>query len=187
MGTARVPQSPASRDMVRRLSRSPRELATQLSRKYGSALQNVVYIEAFAVVGHLRLGRRGHVAALLEPYLNGQKDSLAKPTASHYSGHLLIAEYAARKTREKRAADLAVKAARRAIEQPLDNEMSDTVFMVCPILAAAATLSPETASFAKAAASHYDRMEKLCRRPDGICATRRCLMQHGGEEMRSPC
>ena len=75
-----------------------------------------------------------------------------------------------RKTRDKRAADLAVKAARRAIEQPLDNEMSDSVFMVCPILAAAATLSPETASFAKAAASHYDRMEKLCRRPDGICA-----------------
>jgi rhamnogalacturonyl hydrolase YesR len=167
VAAGRVPQSPASRDMVRRLSRSPREMATQLSGKYGSALQNVVYIEAFAVLGHLRLGRRGHVAALLEPYLSGQKDSLGKATASHYSGHLLVAEYA-RRNRDKRAADLAVKAAQRAIEQPLDNEMSDSVFMVCPILAAAATLSPETASFAKAAAAHYDRMEKLCRRPDGI-------------------
>ena len=99
-GNGVVPQSPASRDMVRRLSRSPRELATELSRKYGSALQNVVYIEAFAGACHLRLGRRGHVAALLEPYLNGQKDSLAKPTASHYSGHLLIAEYAAQDARQ---------------------------------------------------------------------------------------
>ena len=166
-GTARVPHSAARRDMIRRLSRSPRQMATQLSGKYGSALQNVVYIEAFAVLGHLRLGRQGHVAALLEPYLSGQKDSLAKPTASHYSGHLLMAEYA-RKTRDKRAADLAVSAARRAIEQPLDNEMSDSVFMVCPILAAAATLSQEDASFANAAASHYDRMEKLCRRTDGV-------------------
>ncbi len=165
--TSRVPQSPASREMIRRVLRSPGDMAVQLSRKYGAALQNVVYIEAFAVLGHLRLGRRGHVAALLEPYLSGQKDSLAKATASHYSGHLLVAEYA-RKNRDKRAADLAVKAARRAIEQPLDNEMSDSVFMVCPILAAAATLSSETASFAKASASHYDRMEKLCRRTDGI-------------------
>jgi rhamnogalacturonyl hydrolase YesR len=153
--------------MLRRLSRSPRDFATQLSRKYGGALQNMVYIEALSVWGHLRLGRRAHVAALLEPYLSGQKNSLSKPTASHYSGHLLVAEYA-RKTDDKRASDLAIAAARRAIEQPLDNEMSDSVFMVCPILAAAGTLSQEPTSFVKAAESHYIRMEKLCRRSDGV-------------------
>jgi rhamnogalacturonyl hydrolase YesR len=167
IGTARVPQSAARRDMIQRLSRSPRNFAVQLSAKYGNALQNIVYIEAFSAWGHLRLGRRGHVAALLEPYLSGQKDSLAKPTASHYSGHVLLAEYA-RKTRDKRAGDLAITAARRAIEQPLDNEMSDSVFMVCPILAAASTLSGDGATFVKAAEAHYDRMEKLCRRTDGV-------------------
>src|SRR5204863_1329167 len=117
----------------------------------------VVYIEALAVLGHLRLGRRDHVAALVEPYLSGAKDSLEKPTASHYSGHLLFAEYA-RNTGDPRATALVAKAAALAGENPLDNEMSDSVFMVCPILAAASQFEE--------AGVHFARMEKMCRRTD---------------------
>lgn len=50
---------------------------------------------------------------------------------------------------------------------PLDNEMSDSVFMVCPLLAEAATLSGQ-ARFRDAAAAHFAKMERVCRRPDGL-------------------
>lgn len=156
---ANLPESDAHKDMNRRLSRSPRDLANQLAGQYGSALQNVVYIEAFALWGHLRLGRIKHVKALLEPFLSGEKDSLAKTSASHYSGHLLIADYA-RRTQDKRAAERVLAAARRAAEEPFDNEMSDSVFMVCPLVAAAGMTDVSEA--------HFDRMRKMCARPDGI-------------------
>jgi unsaturated rhamnogalacturonyl hydrolase len=162
-----IPQSQAHREMLQRLARSPRDYSSQLSNQYGQNIENVVYIEAFALWGRLRQGQREQVATLLEPFLSGKKDSLAKPTASHYSGHLLMAEFA-RTTGDKRGNELALKAARVAMEQPLDNEMSDSVFMICPLLAIAAPLTGDSDTYARAAAAHFDRMEKLCRRPDGV-------------------
>lgn len=162
-----IPQSQARRDMLQRLARSPRQYGSQLSTQYGQNIDNVVYIEALALWGRLRQGQREQVATLLEPFLSGKKDSLAKPTASHYSGHLLMAEFA-RTTGDKRGNELALKAARLALEQPIDNEMSDSVFMVCPLLAVASSLTEDPDIYARAAAAHFDRMEKLCRRPDGV-------------------
>jgi unsaturated rhamnogalacturonyl hydrolase len=138
-------------ERVKRLSRTPRQLADELAKVYGHELNEVVYIPAVAVIARHRLGH--NVSALVAPYLNGQKDSLAKPTASHFSGHLLFAELN-QPDRVKAAADLAIKT------QAMNNEMSDSVFMGCPILA--------KAGYHDAALAHLEFMQNLCLRKDGL-------------------
>lgn len=136
--------------MEERLARTPRQVLEQLTAVYGRELKEVVYIPAFAVMGQLALGNRELVDRLVAPYLDGRQDSLAKATGSHGSGHLLFA--ALGKTERVKAA--------AAIIAPLHNEMSDSVFMACPILGAAG-------EYEKAIA-HLRFMEKLCLRGDGI-------------------
>jgi rhamnogalacturonyl hydrolase YesR len=50
---------------------------------------------------------------------------------------------------------------------PLHDEMSDSVFMACPILARAGTLTGESKYF-DMAARHFSFIQKLCLRPDGL-------------------
>lgn len=132
-----------------------RAFALRLSQVYGQKVTDAVYTQTFALVGRLRLGQVKPVSEALEPYLSGSIDSLAKPTASHYSGHLVFAEM-----RDLRAKRLMRRAAEMASAKPLDNEMSDSVFMVCPLLARAGLFDR--------AVEHFSKMEALCRRPDGI-------------------
>ncbi|MFN9457426.1 MAG: glycoside hydrolase family 88 protein [Acidobacteriota bacterium] len=136
--------------MEERMRRTPRQVLEQLAEVYGRELKSVVYIPAFAVMGQLALGRRELVDRLVAPYLDGRQDSLAQATGSHGSGHLLFAALG-QADRVKAAA---------AIVAPLHNEMSDSVFMACPILGAAG----ET----EKAIAHLRFMEKLCLRGDGI-------------------
>lgn len=134
---------------------SPRAYALRLSQIYGQSITDMVYTQTFSLIGRLRLGQSQPVSQILEPYLSGEKDSLAKPTASHYSGHLPLALL-----KDPRATSLLQRAAKSASENPLDNEMSDSVFMVCPLLAGA--------GLHDRAVEHYQKMESLCLRPDGI-------------------
>jgi hypothetical protein len=136
--------------MEERLGRTPRQVLEQLGQVYGRELSSVVYIPAFAVMGQLALGNRELVDRLVAPYLDGRRDSLEKATGSHGSGHLLFAVLG-RKDRVKAAA---------AIIAPLHNEMSDSVFMACPILGAAGEHEK--------AIEHLRFMERLCLRKDGI-------------------
>ena len=136
--------------MEERLGRTPRQVLEQLGAVYGRELKEVVYIPAFAVMGQLALGNRELVDRLVAPYLDGRQDSLGKATGSHGSGHLLFA--ALGKTERVKAA--------AAIIAPLHNEMSDSVFMACPILGAAGEYEK--------AITHLRFMEKLCLRGDGI-------------------
>ncbi len=53
-------------------------------------------------------------------------------TGSHLAGHLVFAELAAR-TGNKRYAELTQRAAKFAVDHPMDNEMSDAVFMSRPL------------------------------------------------------
>ena len=147
-------------ERVRRLKRTPRQFADELARVYGHELNEVVYIPAFALIARVHLGAKADVEAIVAPYLNGQKDSLAKPTASHFSGHLLFAELG-NTDRVKAAADLAIA------QGALHNEMSDSVFMGCPLLARAGQLTGERRYY-EAAAKHLAFMQKLCLRPDGL-------------------
>ena len=133
----RLPLSGAHREMDRRLARSPRQVAELLAQVYGHEFPEAVYIPAMALMGRLRLGQRAEVERIVAPCVDGGKDSLAKPTGSHLAGHLIFAELG-KVEPVRRAADLA------AAESPaLHNEMSDAVFMGCPILAAAGKLSGE--------------------------------------------
>jgi hypothetical protein len=132
-----------------------RAVALRLAAVYGQAISNVVYTETFALVGRQRLGQGAQVASLLEPYLDGTANSLVKPTPSHYSGHLPFADLD-----DPRAKRLVERAASMASANPLDNEMSDSVFMVCPLLVRAGRFDR--------AGEHFSKMEGLCLRKDGL-------------------
>lgn len=132
-----------------------RAVAMRLASVYGQTISAVVYTETFALVGRQRLGQTAPVAALLEPYVDGTANSLVKPTPSHYSGHLPFAEMD-----DPRAKRLLERTAAMAAANPLDNEMSDSVFMVCPLLVRAGRVDR--------AVEHFRRMEGLCLRKDGL-------------------
>ena len=169
-----VKPSPAHEEIARRLARSPLEVAHQLAIPYGHELNQAVYISAMAVIGRLRLGETADVERIVEPFYSGQKNSLEKPTSSHFSGHLVFAELAER-TKKPRYVELVRAAADMAFNadgtpkesMPLHDEMSDSVFMGTPILAAAGKLTGEQKYF-DMAVRHFRFMQKLDLRPDGL-------------------
>jgi rhamnogalacturonyl hydrolase YesR len=154
--------------------RTPRALAEQLAVPYGHSLEEAVYIPAVALMGRLRLGALDDVRRIAEPWVDGTKDSLAKATGSHLAGHLMFADLYER-TRDARylarvraAADLGFNAdGSPQPAMPLHNEMSDAVFMACPLLAKAGQLTGEQRYF-DLLLRHFQFMEKLCLRPDGL-------------------
>jgi rhamnogalacturonyl hydrolase YesR len=158
--------SPLHEDQDRRLARSPQAALSQLAGQYGQELREAVYTLSVSVWGRLLAGQTSAVRTMLEPFLTGKIDSLAKPTASHYSGHLVFAALY-EKTGDPRALDRVIAAARLASERPMHNEMSDSVFMVCPLLAKAGQLSKNPEWFT-AAERHFPFMEQLCLRADGL-------------------
>jgi hypothetical protein len=107
---AGVTVSSAHQEIERRLTRTPRALAEELARVYGHEFAQPNYIGAMALVSRLRLGERDEVAQLLAPYLDGAKDSFARPSQSSLAAHLLFFEYAHR-ARDDRAKALVVRAA----------------------------------------------------------------------------
>lgn len=149
-----VAVSAAHREVERRQRRTPAETANLLAKVYGNELNEVAYIPAFAVLGRLKLG--ADVTELVAPYLAG-KNSLEKATASHFAGHLLFVELAKRDVKYKPWVEAAAELAERT---PMHSEMSDSVFMVCPLLAAAGR--------GERALEHYRFMAKLDLRPDGL-------------------
>ncbi len=169
-----IPQSEGHQEITRRLARSPRQVAEQLAKYYGHEFNEPVYIPGVALIGQLRLGNLAEVERLAAPYVDGSKDSMAKLTGSHLAGHLVFAELAARTgdprytALVKRIADLGFTETGAPKESmPLHDEMSDSVFMGCPILAAAGKLTGQSKYF-DMAARHYAFMRKLDLRPDGI-------------------
>ena len=158
----KIPPSEAHQEIDRRLARSPREVAEQLAKVYGHELPEAVYIPTMALIGRLRLGERADVERIVAPFASGAKDSLAKATASHFSGHLIFAELG-NTALVRRAADMASG----PDPEKLYSEMSDGVFMGCPILARAGKLTGESKYFDQSLAQ-LRYMQKLCLRPDGL-------------------
>ncbi len=93
---ADTPKSDAHREIERRLARSPRDLLTELARTYGHDFADPTYINAIALLGRLKLGQVDAVRALAEPYVDGTKDSLARPNALTMAGHIVFTELARR-------------------------------------------------------------------------------------------
>ena len=166
--------SSARQEIERRLARSPRAFAEELARLYGRDFTQPNYIAAMAVISRLRLGERDDVAGLLAPYLEGARDSFARPSQSSLAAHLLFFEYA-RRSGDDRARALVVRAAASGFDDagalrefmPLHGGWSDSMFMDVPILAKAGALTGDRRYF-DMAARHVAFMQQIVLRPDGL-------------------
>ncbi len=178
----KIERSAARVEMLRRLKRSPVEVAEELSKFYGQQLNEVAYIPALALVGRLRLaeltGNKKHtedVERIVQPYHSGEKNPLAKNVSgSTLSGHLVFGELADRTgdsryiSLDRAAADLGFdKDGKPLAAMPYHAEMSDAVFMGTPILAQAGRLAKDP-KYVEMALKHARFMTKLNLRPDGL-------------------
>ena len=177
-----LPLSEGRADVIRRLNRSPIQVADGLSRIYGSGLRTVAYIPSLTLIGKLRLGEltgethhRGTVLNWVAPYVSGKRSTLGeKPSGSTLSGHLVFGELADR-TKNERFVELACAAANLGFNEdgslkpsmPYHSEMSDAVFMGTPILVQCGRLTGEQKYF-DMAARHLRFMLKLNLRDDGL-------------------
>jgi unsaturated rhamnogalacturonyl hydrolase len=178
--------SPARRELQNRVDREPLEIAKQLAKVYGHDLSSVQYIPALALVGRIRLGELtgdpSHlkdVERIVAPYVSGDKESLpARFAGSHSAGHLIFSELARVSedpTKKQRYLELARVAADAGFDDkgqpkpamPAHSEMSDAVFMGCPILVEAGALTGEQ-KYIEMAGRHFEFMRKLVLREDGI-------------------
>ena len=176
-----LPLSKARAQLQARANRTPIETAHNLAQYYG---QNPAtqYIPALALVGRLRLSEldnatehRAAVTSLIQPYANGQKKALGKGVSGvNLAGHLAIAELAFREKNQAlvRLIEAAAQRAHESRKNPKDpvsghNQMSDSVFMVCPILAAAHALTGK-AEYLEDCLAHLRYMRKIDLRADGI-------------------
>jgi rhamnogalacturonyl hydrolase YesR len=170
----KIARSDARTELERRRARSPRELADELARKYGHDFNQPLYINAIALIARIRLGDLDDVRKLVEPYVDGTKDSLAQKNALVMAGHIVFTELA-RRTGDpryvaavRRVADLGFDASGQMLEaMPYHGGFSDSVFMGTTIVAQAGALTGERKYF-DMADRHLRFMEKLDLRPDGL-------------------
>ena len=172
--------SHARRELQRRVSRSPVETALVLEQAYGHALDTVAYIPALPLVGRLRLGdlegksRLGDIERIVRPYLEGKPSLAERVTGSHISGHLVFGDLYERTGNPgylelaRAAADLGFESdGSMKASMPFHNEMSDSVFMGCAILAQIGRLAGDARYF-RMALRHLRFMRALDARPDGL-------------------
>jgi unsaturated rhamnogalacturonyl hydrolase len=170
----RIGKSAAHRELERRRTRTPRQLALELSQKYGRDFDQPWYIGAVALVARLKLGHLEEVRSLVEPYVNGSKNSLARPTSLIMAGHIVFTELA-RRTGDPRyvaavrkVGELGFDASGQMLESmPYHDGYSDSVFMGTAIVAQAGALTGEHKYF-DMADRHLRFMEQLDLRPDGL-------------------
>lgn len=178
--------SPARQELQKRVDRKPVEIAKQLAKVYGHDLSSVQYIPALALVGRLWLGEltndpshRRDVERIVAAYRSKEKPALSKKfSGSHLAGHLIFAELARTtkdKDRVKQYQELTRIAADTGFDaqgemkqaMPAHSEMSDAVFMGCPILVEAGVQTGQK-KYLDMAARHFDFMRERVLRDDGI-------------------
>src|SRR6185369_2484892 len=86
--------SEAHVEMDRRRARTPRALSDELAQFYGHDFDQPLYIQAIALIAQIRLGHVEDVKRLVEPYVNGTKDSLQRPNSLVLAGHTVFTELA---------------------------------------------------------------------------------------------
>ncbi len=171
---ADLPASEAHRELERRRARSPRELAEELAKRYGHEFDPPWYINAIALNARIELGDVDDVRRIVEPYVDGTKDSLAQPNSLVMGGHIVFTELA-RRTHDPRYVAAVRKVADLGFEpdgsmkeaMPYHNQFSDSIFMGTAIVAQAGALTGERKYF-DMAARHLAFMQKLDLRPDGL-------------------
>jgi len=172
--TNAIARSEAHLELDRRRERSPRQLAEELATHYGRDFDQPWYIGAIALIARIRLGDLDDVRRIVEPYVDGSKDSLAHPSELVLGGHIVFTVLA-RRTGDaryaalvRRVADLGFDASGQMLEaMPYNDQFSDAVFMGTVILAQAGALSGQTRYF-DMADRHLRYMQKLDLRTDGL-------------------
>lgn len=174
--------SAARLELMRRLQRTPIQVATQLSKVYGNELGRLSYLPVISLISQIRLGeltgdqsRLPHVEQITQKYLSKNPNPLSNSGGgSVIAGHLLFSELAKATGNQqylelaKRAADLGFDAQGNFRESmPHHAEMSDAVFMSCPILAAVGRLTGDPRYY-EMALRHWRFIQKLDQRPDGV-------------------
>ncbi len=173
-GLDAILRSEASQEIERRRARSPREVAEELALHYGREFDTPWYIGAIALIARLRLGALDDVRRLVEPYVDGTKDSLERPNSLVLAGHIVFTELA-RRTDDARYRAAVLNVAELGFESdgrlkeamPYHNEFSDSVFMGTVIVAQAGALTGDRKYF-DMADRHLKFMQNLDLRPDGL-------------------
>jgi unsaturated rhamnogalacturonyl hydrolase len=167
-----VGTSEARLEIERRISRSPEQLAEELSTVYGQDFDQLTYLPGMALIGRLRMGHVADVEPLAAPYL--ERDNLARANSLTLAGHLVFAELAERENDDRyldlirRAADLGFNDDGEMNESmPFHGDMSDSFFMAGPLLAKTGKLTGDQRYF-DMAARHIDFMRGLDLRADGL-------------------
>jgi len=177
------PPSLSGEERKRRYNRTTETVARQLAAIYGQKLQSLSYIPSTAVIGRLRLAQltgdkqtERHCLELVDG-LARQIDKRDIKNGPEAAGLLVFAEVAPHASHEAAARNLSIL--RRVADTAIDesgsprrfmsghNEMSDSVFMSCPLLAAFGKLTGESRYF-DACENHFDFMRSLCEREDGL-------------------
>ena len=166
--------SEAHVEMDRRRARTPRALAEELAQFYGHDFDQPLYIQAIALIAQIRLGHLDDVKRLVEPYVNGTKDSLARPSSLVFAGHTVFTELA-RKTGDARYTQLVKKVGDFGFEtdgrmkesMPYHDEYSDSVYMGTAIAAQAGALTGDRKYF-DLTARHVAFMQTRVLRSDGL-------------------
>ncbi len=174
LGAADVPMSEAHRELERRAARSPRALAEELAQHYGHDFDPPWYIGAIALIARIKLGDIDDVRRIVEPYVDGTKNSLASPSSLVLGGHIVFTELA-RRTHDPRYVAAVRKVGDLGFEpdgqmkesMPYHQEFSDSIFMGTAIVAQAGALTGERKYF-DMAARHLAFMQSLDRRADGL-------------------
>jgi unsaturated rhamnogalacturonyl hydrolase len=169
-----IATSDAHTELERRRARSPRQLAQELASHYGRDYDQPWYIQAIALIARARLGDVEDVRRLVEPYVDGSKDSLAHPSELVLGGHIIFTELA-RRTGDPRytamvrkVADLGFDASGQMLEaMPYNDQFSDGIFMGTVIVAQAGVLTGQGKYF-DLADRHLRFMQQLDLRPDGL-------------------
>ncbi|MDF1657251.1 MAG: glycoside hydrolase family 88 protein [Verrucomicrobiales bacterium] len=155
----------ASDAMNKRLRRSPEEIFAALASVYGNTFDGT-YLDGLAIIARIRASKPHSGSELAESHL----ETPVSTNPGKLSANLLytwIDEPWARE-RVQRAADQAFHESGEPREaMPGHNEMSDSIFMAGPLLAAAGRISGEDRYFDQCL-KHVRFIQDLCQREDGL-------------------
>jgi unsaturated rhamnogalacturonyl hydrolase len=173
-GLATLARSPARQEMERRRARTARQFADEMARVYGHEFDQPWYIGALALIARAQLGELADVRRLVEPWVDGSKDSLTRPNALVMAGHIVFTELA-RQTGDPRYVAAVRRVAQMGFDEqgqmrdamPYHDRYSDSVFMGTTIAAQAGALTGDARYF-DLADRHLRFMQNLVLRPDGL-------------------
>jgi unsaturated rhamnogalacturonyl hydrolase len=154
-------------EMQRRVARTPQEVLAQIAPHYGTSFEGS-YIEALALIVKRDEGFSNRADELARLHL--ETDPALPGNGGDISGTLLYTGIAEPWAEERilAVAEMAFDEEGDPLEaMPTHSEMSDAVFMACPLLVEAGVVSGEKRFFDQCH-RHFEFIAALCRRPDGL-------------------